>query len=255
MMLSSKNGSSARWRAMTMVPAVALALVVVNHPAVANTMEQMKSVNLFSESDSQDKGSESLQSLQIKNEGVAYLGVPSEDGKQNPVPNKPIEATIPTQQTGSVSRKTTPSDEEITYTGNVTDRSGNPIPGVIVQSGKSGVTTDLKGNFSLKALKGNPVKIMYVGYETISLKPGKADTGILVKSDLGTITLEESPIGGEDCSFDDSDVNDVIIIDGVECTKEEMKKVDPSTIESITVKKDTSKNQIIITTKKSDVEK
>lgn len=57
---------------------------------------------------------------------------------------------------------------QITIQGNVKDVNGEPVIGasVIVTGTTNGSITDLDGNFSLKADKGQELTISYVGYKS-----------------------------------------------------------------------------------------
>lgn len=248
MMLSSKKESPSRWRLTAMVPALALALCLVNNPAVANTIERMKSVTLFSEDNSKDKDSESSHNSQpsVINSGTVkktLANVILDNGtvKSVPVVNQAAkeDATAP--------KATAEPKAEFTCTGKVTDESGAPIPGVIVKTPKEATVTDANGDFSLKTEQFNVAKIMYVGYETVKMS--------LTRSNMGTIKLSKSDtdedysdrVGGQHCHYV-SDTTVVVYVDGVK--HDRLDDLNPQDIESMTVVKGDNP-KILITTKKS----
>lgn len=254
MMLSSKNGSSARWRAMAMVPAVALALVVVNHPAVATTMEQMKSVNLFGQDNSKDKDSESLDnslSLESNSDRVkkTSANVIFDNGTIKSVPVTNQTADAPVIQNGDivVTKISAVPKSEFTCTGKVTDDAGTPMPGVIVKTTKGATITDTNGDFSLKTDQFSVAKIMYVGYETKKMSLNRSHMGTIALSKSDTDEDYSDRIGGQNCHYI-PDTTTVVYVDGVKCDR--IDDLNPQDIESMTVVKD-DHPAVIITTKKS----
>lgn len=63
-------------------------------------------------------------------------------------------------------------------TGTVTDEKLEPLPGVSVmlEGAKQGTTTDLNGRFSLKAGKGNVLRLSFIGFATQQYVVGDAKT-------------------------------------------------------------------------------
>jgi len=59
--------------------------------------------------------------------------------------------------------------QQITITGTVIDNFGDPVLGanVVVKGTTNGATTDLDGNYSLKADKGSTLVVSYIGYKTL----------------------------------------------------------------------------------------
>ena len=62
--------------------------------------------------------------------------------------------------------------KEVTVTGNVLDKNGEPVVGATVQVPGTtvGTITDIDGNFSLKARTGEPLLVSYVGYQSVRTK-------------------------------------------------------------------------------------
>lgn len=62
--------------------------------------------------------------------------------------------------------------QQLSITGKVTDESGEPMPGVNVETKNTttGTITDLDGNFAIKVEKGKVLTFSFIGYETISQK-------------------------------------------------------------------------------------
>ncbi|MDY8134431.1 SusC/RagA family TonB-linked outer membrane protein [Aquimarina sp. 2201CG5-10] len=82
--------------------------------------------------------------------------------------------------------------QEKTISGNVTDNSGLPLPGVniVVKGTSSGTQSDFDGNYSIKAAKGAVVTFSYVGFATKEIAVGDGNT-INVKLTEDTAQLEE----------------------------------------------------------------
>lgn len=61
--------------------------------------------------------------------------------------------------------------QQINITGTVIDNFGDPVLGanVVVKGTTNGATTDLDGNYSLKADKGSTLVVSYIGYKTLEL--------------------------------------------------------------------------------------
>ncbi len=70
-------------------------------------------------------------------------------------------------------------------TGTVKDEAGEPVIGaaVRVKGTTTGAVTDVNGNFSVKADKGQTLEISYVGMNTVNATVGKAPAVIVLKSD------------------------------------------------------------------------
>ncbi|MDE6465439.1 MAG: TonB-dependent receptor plug domain-containing protein, partial [Duncaniella sp.] len=75
--------------------------------------------------------------------------------------------------------------------GTVVDETGEPMVGVTVMAeGKAaeGTSTDLDGNFSLKASTGTTLTFSYIGYETVT---AKAAPGMTVTMKSSSVELDE----------------------------------------------------------------
>ncbi len=77
-----------------------------------------------------------------------------------------------------------------TIKGTVVDENGEPMIGVAIRvgGGKTGVVTDLDGNFSVNAKPGQRLNVSYTGYKTQT---------VTAKSDM-TVKLEPDAVGLED---------------------------------------------------------
>ena len=58
--------------------------------------------------------------------------------------------------------------QNVTITGHISDENGEPLPGAVLMAGGDYTTSDLDGNFSLKAKPGSSVAVSYMGYEDYS---------------------------------------------------------------------------------------
>ena len=68
--------------------------------------------------------------------------------------------------------------QEKTITGNVTDNSGLPLPGVniIVKGTSTGTQSDFDGNYAISASVGQTLTYSYVGFETQEIQVGASNT-------------------------------------------------------------------------------
>jgi len=86
--------------------------------------------------------------------------------------------------------------QQAIVTGTVTRKdAGAPLAGVTVKSSAATTTTDEKGNFSVKAAKGDVLTFTYVGMETVTYKI-KGDKPISVEMALTAGNLNEVVITG-----------------------------------------------------------
>ncbi|NKI26217.1 SusC/RagA family TonB-linked outer membrane protein [Arenibacter sp. 6A1] len=68
--------------------------------------------------------------------------------------------------------------QEKTITGNVTDQSGLPLPGVniLVVGTTNGTQSDFDGNYTIKASVGQSLSFSYVGQKTLTIAVGNSNT-------------------------------------------------------------------------------
>ena len=150
--------------------------------------------------------------------------------------------------------------------GKVMDGSGKPIPDAAVMvTGKNiGVLSGKDGSFSIQYQgSGNTsLTISHIGYES-STAPAAPDMTIILKE--RTQALDESTIIVKRVETEQQAKQAVIVdgngdvprivVDGEEITYEELKKLDPKTIESIEVAKsdeDSPSGTVIVKLKKTD---
>ena len=149
-----------------------------------------------------------------------------------------------------------------TVSGKVVDTEGDAMPGAsVVVSGKTiGTQTDASGKFELKLSDDSPIVISFVGYETQKVNPefGKE---LIIQMKAKVISIEA--MGNEISASKSGKLGDnqLIIIDGKESNKSEMKSINPDKIEKMIVWKDQEainrygekgKNGVIELTLKSD---
>ncbi|MDR2914312.1 MAG: carboxypeptidase-like regulatory domain-containing protein, partial [Tannerella sp.] len=79
--------------------------------------------------------------------------------------------------------------QDINISGTVTDNEGLTLPGVsvVVKGTTTGISTDIDGQYSLKASKGSVLTFSYIGYESQDIKINN-QTQI-------NVTLQESTLG------------------------------------------------------------
>jgi len=86
--------------------------------------------------------------------------------------------------------KATDSIKKITVTGIVKDDDGNPLPGVfiIIKDAKTGVQSDEKSEYSIKANLGDVLEFSYLGFEKKEIIVNSNKINVqLNSSDFGTI--------------------------------------------------------------------
>jgi TonB-linked SusC/RagA family outer membrane protein len=79
---------------------------------------------------------------------------------------------------------------QITVSGNVTDATSQPLPGVnvIIKGTATGAATDFDGNFSIRAAKGDVLVISYLGFVTKEVVIGDAtELSITLQEDAATL--------------------------------------------------------------------
>ncbi len=83
-----------------------------------------------------------------------------------------------------------------TVTGEILDNEGEPLIGasIVVKGMQNGVTSDIDGNFTIKAAKGSILEISYVGFKNQSVKvDGKH---LLIRMEENTAMLSEVVVVG-----------------------------------------------------------
>ncbi|CAM4265071.1 carboxypeptidase-like regulatory domain-containing protein [Flavobacterium terrigena] len=86
--------------------------------------------------------------------------------------------------------KATDSDKRITVTGIVTCNDGAILPGatIIIKNTSSGVQTNEKSEYSIKASLGDVLEFSYLGYETMEVEVGSNKVDVQMNSsNSGTI--------------------------------------------------------------------
>lgn len=83
--------------------------------------------------------------------------------------------------------------QQVTVSGTVEDQLGDPILGasVVVLGTTLGASTDLDGNFSVKAPIGSKIRISYIGYKEYIFTVKAGETGMKIVLEENTQVLEE----------------------------------------------------------------
>lgn len=85
---------------------------------------------------------------------------------------------------------------QVTVKGTLLEKGSNdPLMGITVMFGKTGTTTNVDGKFTLKVAKDATLTIRAVGFDTKTIKVGKA-----AEQDLGIIYLSPSAVGLQEVS-------------------------------------------------------
>ncbi|MBW8244445.1 carboxypeptidase-like regulatory domain-containing protein, partial [Muricauda oceani] len=87
--------------------------------------------------------------------------------------------------------------QEKNISGNVTDQSGLPLPGVsiVVVGTSNGTQTDFDGNYSITASTGQTLRFSYIGQKTVDRTVGASST-INVQMEEDAQALEEVVVTG-----------------------------------------------------------
>jgi Ca-activated chloride channel family protein len=102
--------------------------------------------------------------------------------------------------------------QQITITGNVTDNTGLPLPGVnIMEKGSSnGTQTDFNGNYEIKTQLGNILVFTYVGFTTTYKKVKAKKTILNVQMKEDAALLEEVVVSGYATNAPKSDLSKIM---------------------------------------------
>ena len=71
--------------------------------------------------------------------------------------------------------------------GRVTNEQGEALPGVIVSCGKVNVQTDVNGEYTLSASKGDKLTFSYIGYLTTVKNANEKDNNVVLKENTQTL--------------------------------------------------------------------
>lgn len=82
--------------------------------------------------------------------------------------------------------------QEKTVTGNVTDNTGIPLPGVniLIKGTTTGIQTDFDGNYAIQASEGQILVFSYIGQQSLEMTIGQSNL-INVQMEEDTLALEE----------------------------------------------------------------
>lgn len=83
------------------------------------------------------------------------------------------------------------SGQPMKIKGTVTDKTGKPIigAGVVIKGTTTGVATDVKGNFTINAAKGQVLTLSYIGYAPKEVVVGNSST-LHITMDEGAIAMQ-----------------------------------------------------------------
>jgi len=82
--------------------------------------------------------------------------------------------------------------QEKTISGNVTDQSGLPLPGVsiVVVGTTTGTQTDFDGNYTINANVGQTLRFSYLGQKTVDRAVGSSNSiNVQMQDDAETLSL------------------------------------------------------------------
>jgi len=118
------------------------------------------------------------------------------------------------------------SAQQITITGNVTDKSGSGVPGVsiLVKGTTQGGITDINGDYTIKAAPDAVLVFSFIGYKTVEL-PVEGRTIIDVQMEEEAIGMEEVVVVGYGTSKVKDVTGSLVTINGDELTKQQVTNV------------------------------
>lgn len=149
--------------------------------------------------------------------------------------NPEQEINQPQSQSANNSIQTNSNQEKIVK-GKIVDEKGEPLKNAtIVVSGTTiGTVSDASGNFELKTTGDSPLFVSYVGYETVKLSPELSkEMNITLKRKI--IGIEAVGNSTSDSEIFRVDGSVLTFVDGKETSEEDLKKIKPDQIESVSV--------------------
>ncbi len=149
--------------------------------------------------------------------------------------NPEQEINQPQSQSANDSIQANSSQEKIVK-GKIVDEKGEPLKNAtIVVSGTTiGTVSDASGNFELKTTGDSPLFVSYVGYETVKLSPELSkEMNITLKRKI--IGIEAVGNSTSDSEIFRVDGSVLTFVDGKETSEEDLKKIKPDQIESVSV--------------------
>jgi TonB family protein len=151
-------------------------------------------------------------------------------------------------QASSNSETQSQTNDGKTVTGKVVNQDGKPLKGAnIVVFGKTiGTITDANGIFKLVMPDDSPIVISYVGFDSQKVSPDfNKEMMISMKSKTFSIDLEnKTSETRKEKPIDIKNSNSLIIVDGKEISKYESSRINPESIESISVLKGESATKL-----------
>ncbi len=128
------------------------------------------------------------------------------------------------------------SNQEKIVKGKIVDEQGNLLKNatIIVAGTTIGTVSDASGNFELKMTGDSPLVVSYVGYETAKLSPdfSKEMKITMKRAVIGIEVVGNNPTDSEIIRTSDPVLT---FVDGKETSEEDLTKISPDRIESISV--------------------
>ncbi|WEK33586.1 MAG: SusC/RagA family TonB-linked outer membrane protein [Candidatus Pseudobacter hemicellulosilyticus] len=132
---------------------------------------------------------ESFLQLLLKDQPLNYRL----DGQTITLSRKPVATDVP----AFTPLRLNAPDTTIRMSGTVLSPSGEPIVGasVVIKTSRIGVSTDVKGHFSISAQTGQVLVVSYVGYEDQEVR-AKAGTPVIVRMNLSDNAMKDAVVTG-----------------------------------------------------------
>lgn len=128
------------------------------------------------------------------------------------------------------------TNQERFVKGKITDEHGNLLKNasVIISGTTVGIVSDASGNFELKMTDEAPIVISYVGFETVKVSP---DFSKEMKITMKRVVIGIEVVGNDPIDSEIFRTSDPVLtfVDGKETSDEDLKKIKPDMIESISV--------------------
>ena len=123
---------------------------------------------------------------------------------------------------------TSSSEAQVTVSGNVTDDTGQPVPGasVYIKGTSNGTVTDFDGNYSLEANVGVTLVFSSVGFDTMEIEyTGQSSVDVILNTDVALLdevlvigygTTKKSDLTGSVSSVKAEEISAFPVLDAVQ---------------------------------------
>jgi TonB family protein len=177
------------------------------------------------------------QYVQVENESAMAEAAPTGNGIEALLAQVSQNQTNSLQSQPIASVSTTLPTDGKTIKGRVITEDGKPLPGtsIVIKGTTDGTMPDANGYFELKTTVDSPIVFSFVGFQSQEIKPD-FEKAMLITMKRAIISIDA--VGN--LSLGAQTEPGLVIVDGKEIPRTELGKIDPFSIESITVLKNES---------------